>query len=306
MEAGNIIVTVGVIGLRLLVPLLIPRFPLPALIACLIIDAADQTIFQKFSTVNLESYQSYDKALDIYYLSIAYLSTYRNWTNRAAFKISQFLFYFRMIGIALFQLSGINAFLFIFPNTFEYFFIFYTVVGLRWNPKKLSTKFLIFVALFIWIFIKLPQEYWLHIAGLDMTDFIKLNIFNVPVDTPFDQLFILFPWLLPLVIGVTALIVVLAWFILKKLPPPDLRFTFASRTPNKIFSPILDLSFMNLIKLKRNDFIEKIFLSGLMTIIFSTVFPSFQRYIHSANIWSNHYCLNKCGLFLLTYSFIKI
>ena len=25
----------------------------------------------------------------------------------------------------------------------------------------------------IWVFIKLPQEWWIHIAQLDMTDFIK-------------------------------------------------------------------------------------------------------------------------------------
>ena len=29
--------------------------------------------------------------------------------------------------------------------------------------------------LFLWIFIKLPQEWWIHIAKLDMTDFIKEN-----------------------------------------------------------------------------------------------------------------------------------
>jgi hypothetical protein len=34
------------------------------------------------------SYQSLDKALDIYYLSIAYLSTMRNWTSHHAFATS--------------------------------------------------------------------------------------------------------------------------------------------------------------------------------------------------------------------------
>ena len=49
-----------VIGARFFVPLLIPRFPLPAIIASLVLDAVDQTIFDTFTTRELENYQSYD------------------------------------------------------------------------------------------------------------------------------------------------------------------------------------------------------------------------------------------------------
>ena len=38
-------------------------------------------------------YQSFDKALDIYYLAVAYLSTLRNWRSEPALKIARFLFY---------------------------------------------------------------------------------------------------------------------------------------------------------------------------------------------------------------------
>jgi hypothetical protein len=47
----------------------------------LILDGIDQTIFQTYTTLSLDHYQGYDKALDIYYLSIAYIATIRNWTN---------------------------------------------------------------------------------------------------------------------------------------------------------------------------------------------------------------------------------
>jgi hypothetical protein len=43
-------------------------------------------------------YQSVDKGLDIYYLSIAYLATTRNWTSDVAFRIARFLFYYRLVG----------------------------------------------------------------------------------------------------------------------------------------------------------------------------------------------------------------
>ena len=44
------------------------------------LDAADQTIFQAFG-FDPPGYQSYDKAMDIFYLSIAYLAAMRNWDN---------------------------------------------------------------------------------------------------------------------------------------------------------------------------------------------------------------------------------
>ena len=72
---------VAVVAARVLVPLAIPRYPLPAMLAALVIDGIDQTIFQTFTTLDLSGYQAYDKALDVYYLSIAYIATMRNWTN---------------------------------------------------------------------------------------------------------------------------------------------------------------------------------------------------------------------------------
>ncbi len=73
----DLLVLALVAGGRLLLPLLIPWFPLPAIVACLLLDGIDQTLFQSLTRLPLEGYQTYDKALDIYYLSIAYLSTLR-------------------------------------------------------------------------------------------------------------------------------------------------------------------------------------------------------------------------------------
>jgi hypothetical protein len=73
--------------------------------------------------------QSFDKALDIYYLAIAYLATMRNWTSDAAFRIGRFLFYYRLVGVFLFEVLDSRATLLVFPNTFEYFFIAYELVS---------------------------------------------------------------------------------------------------------------------------------------------------------------------------------
>lgn len=166
---------VVVVALRLGVPILVFRYPLPSIIGSLVIDAVDQTVFQTFTDLDLTHYQSYDKALDVYYLSLAYISTMRNWANVDAFGISRFLLYYRLVGVAAFELSGAQyrGLLLLFPNTFEYFFIFAEIVALLWWPVRQGRRFWLWAAAIIWIFIKLPQEWWIHVAKLDFTDAVR-------------------------------------------------------------------------------------------------------------------------------------
>ena len=97
----------------------------------------------------------------------------RNWTSHPAFRIAQFLFYYRLVGVALFELTDERLMLLLFPNTFEYFFIAYEIARLRYQPSRFSARFWLLVAAGIWIFVKLPQEYWIHIAKLDFTDTVS-------------------------------------------------------------------------------------------------------------------------------------
>src|SRR3954452_7984737 len=86
-------VIVAIVLARLFVPLLIPRVPLLIIVA-LVLDAVDGSLLDAFTNVDVGPdgpYQSFDKALDIYYLSIAYLTMLRNWTSVPAFRIGQFL-----------------------------------------------------------------------------------------------------------------------------------------------------------------------------------------------------------------------
>src|SRR6476469_10818041 len=115
-------VFVAVVGARFLVPLLIPRYPLPAVVASLLLDGVDQTIFQLFG-YDPPGYQSYDKAMDVYYLAIAYLATMRNWASMPAYDVGRFLYFYRLVGVVVFELSQLRPMLLIFPNTFGYFLI---------------------------------------------------------------------------------------------------------------------------------------------------------------------------------------
>jgi hypothetical protein len=286
-DSRDLAVLVLVIAARFFVPLAIPRYPIPAGIAALVVDGVDQTIFQVFTTLPLAGYQSYDKALDIYYLSIAYLSTMRNWTNLTAFTMSRFLFYYRLVGSLLFELTQVRALLLLFPNTFEYFFLFYEGVRLRWNPRRMSAALVIGAAFAIWVFIKVPQEYWIHIAQLDITDTIKQGLFGVPTDTSWGQIVRdNIPFFLVLIVVVALLIAALYWFLTRRLPPADWRFSFdADAHGSDVSAQAVSAAQQELARrFWDTELFEKFVLVSLVTVIFSRILPNAQASVMSVAV----------------------
>jgi hypothetical protein len=278
-DSRNLTVFLVVVAARFFVPLAIPRSPIPAGIAALVIDGVDQTIFQAFTTLPLAGYQSYDKALDVYYLSIQYLSTLRNWTNLTAFAMSRFLFYFRLSGSLLFELLQLRALLLLFPNTFEYFFLFYEGVRLRWNPRRLSAAVVIGAAFAIWVFIKIPQEYWIHIAQLDVTDALKTQVFGMPLDAAWGTVLSQNAGLAAaIVVGVAALVLAARWFIVHRLPPADWRFSFAADAHGQDVAPAEYIAAQRAAARSLFDIemLEKIALVSLVTVIFWRILPGVE------------------------------
>ena len=95
-----------------------------------------------------------------------------------------------------------------FANTFEYFFIAYEFVRTRWNPVRLGAAAIVGLAAAIWIFIKLPQEWWIHIAQLDFTEFMADH-----------------PWMW-IVLGVAVAAAAVALYVERsRIPRPDWPFT---------------------------------------------------------------------------------
>jgi hypothetical protein len=275
-DSRDLAVLVLVIAARFFVPLAIPRYPIPAGIAALVVDGVDQTIFQVFTTLPLAGYQSYDKALDIYYLSIAYLSTMRNWTNLTAFTMSRFLFYYRLVGSLLFELTQVRALLLLFPNTFEYFFLSYEGVRLRWNPRRMSAAAVIGAAFAIWVFIKVPQEYWIHIAQLDVTDELKTRVFGMPLDAPWSAVLAEnVPLVLAMAAGAVVLIVAARWFIVNRLPSADWRFSFDADAHGTDVTPAEVVAAQRAGARHLFDFemFEKALLVSLVTVIFWRILP---------------------------------
>jgi hypothetical protein len=269
-------VLLAVVAARVLVPLAVFRFPLPAMLAALVIDGLDQTIFQTFTTLPLEGYQSYDKALDVYYLSLAYLAMFRNWVSRDGFDVGRFLYYYRLVGVVLFEQTQIRALLLVFPNTFEYFFDTYEGIRTRWDPRRLGRRLLIGIAAFIWIVIKLPQEWWIHVAQLDATDLIKTGIFGVSADASWTDAIAARPWVLVImVVALVAAVVAARWLILHRLPPADHPFTVdADSNQPMVDGDAIDRERRRIAeKVVSLELLEKVVLIGLVSVIFSRMLP---------------------------------
>lgn len=223
MGSGGAIIVVAVVASRLVVPLFIPRYPLPAIIAALVIDAIDQTVFTSVLSASewariANSYQGYDKALDVYYLTVAYTATLRNWTNIHAQRWAGGLWLYRLTGVAIFEILHTSSapdswrwLLFVFPNTFEYFFITYEIVRLRWDPRRLSPRLVAWIV-GIWVVLKLVQEWWIHIAKLDFTDFAADHA-----------------WVWP-TLGALVVVAVptVRWLVTHRLPAADQRMRLAA------------------------------------------------------------------------------
>lgn len=258
IDISDTAVFLVVVGLRLLIPLAIPRYPLPAIVAAATLDGLDLGIFTGVTDLDVTNYQSYDKALDVYYLTIAYLSTMRNWTNVDAVIAARVLIYIRLFGSLAFELSGMRWMLLLFPNVFEYFFDFYHLFALRWHPERLSRRDLVAVIAAIWVVIKLPQEYWLHVAQRDTSDLLLAN-----------------PWLVVLLVALGAgLVTWLRWLIRHRLPAADVPLTFTA--PDPMQNPVYAEKQKSMLTggLVRRELFEKVVLISLVSIIFSQILPN--------------------------------
>jgi hypothetical protein len=249
---------VVVVGTRFLLPLLIPRYPLPAIIGCLVVDGIDQSVFQAFG-YDPPGYQGYDKAMDVYYLAIAYLATLRNWTSPGAFEVGRFLYFYRLVGVVAFELLDNRALLLIFPNTFEYFFIAYEVVRSRWDPLRFVRRWWIVAAGLIWVFIKLPQEYWIHIAQLDVTDTLAE-----------------YDWAWPLLIGALLVLVAVLWFVVRpRLREPDWPLRLAADPLPEAMGTADQRAAWRATSTRVRSWVtaEKVALVGLLSVIFAQTLP---------------------------------
>jgi hypothetical protein len=140
----------------------------------------------------------------------------------------------------------------------------------------MSKRLVIYAIAFIWIFIKLPQEYWIHVAQNDTTDLIKEDIFGVPVDTGWGEIVSDFTWVfVGLAIVIVLLIVGMRWIFRHKLPPAEWKLSFDADahgtgvTEEAVQTQARALSG----QIWTRELLEKIVMMSMIIFIFSKIVP---------------------------------
>ena len=162
MDMVFVLVTV----LRLVVPFCILRYPFAGLLLAIGADSLDWHVLHLQTSHDYAFYQQWDKVLDTYYLAFAAYMTLQ-WKEIAAKRIAVGLYLYRFVGALLFEITHFRILLFLFPNLFENFYLFYYVsryfLSGQKNKKvyRYSSLSLILLVLLI---PKLLQEYMIHVA----------------------------------------------------------------------------------------------------------------------------------------------
>jgi hypothetical protein len=93
----------------------------------MLLDALDVVIVEFFGAGGIgDRYHSIDKVLDVYYLGLeAWVAL--SWTERIPRISAITLFHYRVAGVVIFELTQWRPTLFIFPNLFEHWFLFYLI-----------------------------------------------------------------------------------------------------------------------------------------------------------------------------------
>jgi hypothetical protein len=126
------------------------------------------------------------------------------------------------------------------------------------------------LAAFIWIVIKLPQEWWLHIAQLDFTDFMKEDVFGVTSDTSWGDAISENLWFVGLMAVLVVAVAVGVRAALRAAPPRDWSLSMdvdAHPQSTRIGAEAVTSSLFSW------DLLEKVVLVSMISIIFAQVLP---------------------------------
>ena len=171
-----------VLLLRLVTPLFILKKPLLFTILALVFDALDVVIidlledrvqiFPFLDAFYSKNYDPLDKALDVYYLSFCFYVCF-SIKNIIVRKALVFLFVYRLLGVILYEFTKNLSLLFVFANYFENLFLIYFIGMALFKKDVFITRKNLILALVLTIFLKLPQEYLLHMTDIPPWNTIK-------------------------------------------------------------------------------------------------------------------------------------
>jgi hypothetical protein len=149
-----IVTTVRVLG-----SLPVLRWPFVGAIIAIFADASDVFLLNLLDMGAMDHYQQFDKAADQVYM-LTFLIVALRWQGLAR-DVAVGLYGYRLIGFIAFEVTGVRALLLVFPNLFEFWFLFVASLP-HWRPRfELSTANALSV-LPVLLVAKEGQEFVLH------------------------------------------------------------------------------------------------------------------------------------------------
>lgn len=154
-------------------------WPFPGAILAMLDDQSDLFLMNLIHAGGVRDYQEFDKLLDQVYM-LTFLIVALRWHGIPR-TIAVVLYVYRVIGVVTFEVTGARDILIVFPNLFEFWFVFVAalkffhleaqptdeparperfagLVPFRYEPSQLATVIPVLLA------VKLFQEYALHVG----------------------------------------------------------------------------------------------------------------------------------------------
>lgn len=167
MTTEEIIIAV----VRVLGSLPVLWFPFLGGLLAMLVDQSDLFMKNLLDLGGVGDYQEFDKYLDQVYM-LTFLVVALRW-SLVPRSIAGVLYGYRMIGFIAFEATGTRELLLIFPNLFEFWFIFvagiqFFKIDFKYTPKNVA------VAIVPLLSLKMFQEYVLH-YGQWLEDFTSVE-----------------------------------------------------------------------------------------------------------------------------------
>jgi len=167
-----------IVILRLVVPLLILRYPLVGGVTAMVLDALDVVLIDLIGGGFTGIYSRVDKSLDLYYLSLEFLVALR-WVSPYARWPAIGLFVYRAIGVIAFEITQQRVILFAFPNQFESWWLYCVVTARFWPHLYPHSWRSVLVPMALLLAPKMGQEYLLHYREAAPWTRMKRNVLGV-------------------------------------------------------------------------------------------------------------------------------
>lgn len=170
--------SITVIIIRAFLPLTVLFLPLGGALLSILGDTADVFILEKFGWgfFGNGSYHHLDKIFDTWYLFLEFLVVFR-WKDILARRAAKTLFFWRFVGFALFEITGLKFIFVLAPNIFENFYLLWTIM-LKIRPDIQMTLRGLIITVLIAGLPKIIQEYLMHFKYPDQTwNFFRDNFF---------------------------------------------------------------------------------------------------------------------------------